>query len=927
MFLYHIFVLPLVYLFEILIHALSPVLAFNPFIAIFIVSFIVNFLSYPIFKKIEEMCVKDNETWQKLMPKINSIKRNFKGAERRMLLQTYFRQNNYHPLLSHFKQSLTIFLQVPIFIASYIVICENPLFQSPFFDAVNTFFVFGINIRTLPILMTVINAVSVLVYMKNRPFSAKLYAYGLAFVFLVLLYFSPASIVVYWIFNNTFAFLRNIWFYRKNIFIPSLLAYLATVVGIAFYINFSYNTLYALMAFVLCFVAYKIAIYILKDAFLTSCVLLFCSIYLVMHYFGFILFKDSLFPFVYSLFIFEAAGLCYQEIARKSKFMPSVTDCILPLLCAFVIFSIYLPLKIINSDPAEFYAVVDLKEVLSFEAQVGFGLFFMYPLMIFTLQKQRRKLIYYIIISLFIIGFVEICMFQRPADVLNVYMQFSKQHDFLSLETIKMDSCCIILVFLFISFSMKDKKVKFLKSLFFSILLTHLYLTATTEKMFIANLRLMKKIDNETNLNLSTSKKNVLVLFLDRAVSGFFPLIMKEKPELKEEFTGFIYYPYTVSFAPHTLYSTPSLFGGYDYTPLKLQNDAKRQMVDKHNEAITIMPEEFRQQGYKVTLIDMPYINYNDPTKPNPYHSDIQLVNTQQFYVSRIKEVASVIKRNIIFFILFRLAPSVYKENIYNNGLYMLMKNFSELETVVTHQQLSELETAAAHQQFSNFEKFIDTLKFSDEVSETFALFVSLLPHCPVLLTENYQFYNNSIESNLNKKLGENYLDESALNYKKHYNVNMLSYIEVVKLLKKLKENNAYDNTRIIIVSDHGTELKNVPYVNDIMTLNNSLFLIKDFYASGNLRAETKFMTAADLPYLATNRIVSKQENLFNMKITEQEKQKGVDVISKYLVRWGPAFYEDKNRTYLYDEDVEYMHVDENNIKEMIKFEGGEIKK
>ena len=55
MFLYHIFVLPLVYLFEILIYALSSVLELNPFVAIFIVSFIVIFLSYPIFPQTQKL--------------------------------------------------------------------------------------------------------------------------------------------------------------------------------------------------------------------------------------------------------------------------------------------------------------------------------------------------------------------------------------------------------------------------------------------------------------------------------------------------------------------------------------------------------------------------------------------------------------------------------------------------------------------------------------------------------------------------------------------------------------------------------------------------------------------------------------------------------------------------------------------------------
>ena len=75
-----------------------------------------------------------------------------------------------------------------------------------------------------------------------------------------------------------------------------------------------------------------------------------------------------------------------------------------------------------------------------------------------------------------------------------------------------------------------------------------------------------------------------------------------------------------VSYSPHTLYSTPSLLGGYEYIPQKMQNDTKRNIVDKHNESISVLPEIFRTNGFDVTLIDIPDINYGDPDKENIYH-------------------------------------------------------------------------------------------------------------------------------------------------------------------------------------------------------------------------------------------------------------------------------------------------------------------
>ena len=130
MFLYNVLVLPIIFLFEILIHFLYPILNYNSVLATLFFSFIVNFITYPIFKKIEIMCQQDSDKYRALLPKVKSIKANFSGSEQRMILNTYFRQNNYHPLLAHFKQSLTLLLQVPIFVASYVVISQSQLFQN-----------------------------------------------------------------------------------------------------------------------------------------------------------------------------------------------------------------------------------------------------------------------------------------------------------------------------------------------------------------------------------------------------------------------------------------------------------------------------------------------------------------------------------------------------------------------------------------------------------------------------------------------------------------------------------------------------------------------------------------------------------------------------------------------------------------------------
>ncbi len=99
--------------------------------------------------------------------------------------------------------------------------------------------------------------------------------------------------------------------------------------------------------------------------------------------------------------------------------------------------------------------------------------------------------------------------------------------------------------------------------------------------MSVMNVKSINKDISETdfsefysteNLNFPMSKngKNVIVIMLDMAVSGYVPYIMVERPELKEKFDGFTYYPNTISFGMHTNFGAPALYGGYEYSPVAM---------------------------------------------------------------------------------------------------------------------------------------------------------------------------------------------------------------------------------------------------------------------------------------------------------------------------------------------------------------------
>ena len=111
-----------------------------------------------------------------------------------------------------------------------------------------------------------------------------------------------------------------------------------------------------------------------------------------------------------------------------------------------------------------------------------------------------------------------------------------------------------------------------------------------------------------------------------------------------------------------------------------------------------------------------------------------------------------------------------------------------------------------------------------------------------------------------------------------HYHVNMVSLLRIGEWLDYLREQGVYDNTRIIIASDHGRFLGQFDslIVDDELDAEavNALLLVKDFGADEPLRTSMEFMTNADVPFLAANGAVKSPVNPFSGKPLDGRERK-----------------------------------------------------
>ena len=87
---------PLQLLFEVVFVMANRVVG-DPGLAIIALSLAMNFLVLPLYRRADAMQEEERETELRLHKGVAHIKKTFRGDERMMMLQTYYRQNNYKP--------------------------------------------------------------------------------------------------------------------------------------------------------------------------------------------------------------------------------------------------------------------------------------------------------------------------------------------------------------------------------------------------------------------------------------------------------------------------------------------------------------------------------------------------------------------------------------------------------------------------------------------------------------------------------------------------------------------------------------------------------------------------------------------------------------------------------------------------------------
>jgi len=811
-------------------------------ISVIFISFTVSVLCLPLYAVAEKWQRLERDTVKKLKPKADKIKKVFKDDEQYMILSAYYRQNHYHPIYA-LRSSFGLLIQIPFFIAAYLYLSHLEIIKNtPFYfiknlgapDALLSIGNFTFNL--LPIVMTLINCLSCAIYAKGFSIRDNIQLYGIAGIFLILLYNSPSALVLYWTMNNVFSLLKNI-FYKiqsknKNYFLLGLFSLGCIILAVFCIVKFANISKAQKLASVLFFAAFAPLI--------------------------FVIFKKQ---------ILKIINIKYEPVKSFLVFIISI-------FLIWALYGLFIPSQLIASSPQEFSFIDDYDNPLFFlfnTAAEVFGFFIFFPVCLYFLFSNDIKKYFAVFFLAFSIGIlINIFLFSGNYGIISINLTYDA-NPYHSVGEI-LFNLLIMLISLaaaYMLYMLKNKNFILIPVFLcvFSILSISIVNIKNINNSFNSFKKFYVKEQKETQeispiFSLSRIGKNIVVIMLDRATSVFMPFIFDESPELKEIYSGFTFYPNTVSFSGYTFMGAPPIYGGYDYTPQEINKRTDTPLVEKQNQSLLLLPRLLCENGFSAVVTDSPYSNYNwkgDLSIFNDYQGVKAYITDSQYtdiwlteHNIKLPKTGEILKRNIFWYSFVKGLPLLFRQPLYMNGSWCSPDTGQQLRLTLNGYAALDYLPRLTHITDDNQNNaIIMTNNATHENS-----FLQAPEYTPVKTVTNY---GNSRFAN-----------------EQSYHINAAAIKRLAAWLTYLKNENVYDNTRIIFVSDHGPQLNFITKIGLPFNVDqfNPLLLVKDFNSAGAIKTDMTFMSNADVPSLSLDGIIENPINPFTGNVISMERKK-----------------------------------------------------
>ncbi len=865
--LYTFIFMPLELMFE-EIYFFALKLVDNPGLAIIALSLMVNLLVLPLYNRADKMQEAERDTEAKLARGVSHIKKTFKGDEQLMMLRTYYRQNHYSPT-DIIKGSVSLFLEIPFFVAAYQFLSHLEILRGVSFGLIpdlgapdGMLIMFGQTVHVLPFVMTAINLVAAYIFTKGFPLKSKIQLYGMAIFFLIFLYDSPAGLVFYWTLNNLFNLVKTVINKLSN---PK-------------------KGMYAAL-------------------FVTSLLLLIYCLYFLPGRNRWHVAKAILIMFLMNLPYLKARfGKKKKETADALRsFAPQTKRFLAESLFLSLFIGGIIPSAVIASSPQEFIVPGLMENPILYVVSslaLAAGTFILWFGVFYWLGNGKARVAFERRLWIFAgIALIDYMLFGRGLGILTATLKYETGLNFSNLE--KGINAVAVIAVGYILFRIWKHCERYVTEAFLIGSLALGMMLGLNLYSVYAHLSDMPTTNGEKDVMrkfpLSRTGKNVIVLMLDRGMGLYVPYFMQEKPELRKQFAGFTYYANTLSYGGYTIFGSPGIFGGYDYIPEEMNRRKDISLREKHNEALRLMPILFDEAGYAVTVSHVPYPNYETNPGLGIYDDHPRIRKFSELYSICEEESAELVVfenfRNFFCFAMVKISPVLLQKFFYSDGTYnSFVKPYDQ--TVIDPMKAVGIDTSLI-KSYRELEALPKLTEIRDS-GDTFMMMANETTHCTTLFSvPDYvpaEIVDNTAYEAAHKDrftVGGMTIRMDTILQNQQYQCNMAAFLLLGRWFDELRAKGVYDNTRIILVSDHGMDVHHNDAfelswgIGDKTDLNYfyPLLMVKDF-GDTEWKESDVFMTNADTPLLAFENLISNPKNPdTGRSVTAQKKGNPVQYV------------------------------------------------
>lgn len=780
--LYHVFVYPLESLLGVVLSLFYELCGSYGF-SIILLSLTINVFLLKLFFIADRASKNHALIKSRLDKKIAEFKQVFNGGELYVYIKTLYRQNDYHPIYA-LKTLGGLALQAPFFIA-VVSLLE---FHSPELKGIK----FGIipDLLSPDGLLWGINLLPLLmtfftlcnVWVTSRERGARIQGGIIAFVFLVLLYKVPSALLLYWTTSMAFALIKSVC------------------------VKYIYSN---------------------RKEEKPS--------------------QEKQRSFIGK--IFNACFTKYSDLSPHDyKFYRNISIFAILNLCTLIF--LYNPFALYASDVDQFNPQETWNTLGTL---FGFFLltssFFVYSL-VFFLKTRWLKLLTYGFSTIFTIAMIYSFVLDwnifegKPYPSMDGLLFISPINTPYMARYVDLLVCSLLMfvVFLMLVFFRNIVGLIMRISLIFLFLLGGYFLIDIVlekeGKPKVSKNNHQEKIllKPKTNiLNFSQNKKNVLLIISDTIQSDIFAQAIIKNPDFKNKLDGFVYYPNLLSVSSITYLSVPSILGGAYYHPIEIWKRIKQNGGTYKQEALNSLKNLLvgaAKQGYQVSVFAGYPADPIDVRQIGDHNIEITDQSFEEYlYQKNMRNRDGKIDNrgcvgDLFSFGLFKIAPYTIRNKIYIGDAWLFGSSLYTSHLFLSTRNTSFLDGMG---EFLGNNNGANTLKIIHENSN----------HFPWMMDSSNKkgFISSDVE----------YMKIFLTNKNQLVYNNHISYLlKLFSLFEWMKKNHVYDNTKIIIVSDHGVRGYKIQ-TDDVYNLqtqpSHALLLIKDFQKRSELSYSNDFVS------------------------------------------------------------------------------------